>query len=82
MGLQNNKLGKLIEPKEAQRLGFNMDPTDSKNGGVRMSSTRPRVVITGLGVVSPLGNGKESLWDALSAGRSGVRPLRAVPAAP
>lgn len=44
-----------------------------------MSSTRPRVVITGLGVVSPLGNSKESLWDALGAGRSGVRPLTAVP---
>ena len=54
--------------------------TVSSNDGVRMSSTRPRVVITGLGVVSPLGNGKDSLWDALSAGRSGVRPLRAVPA--
>jgi 3-oxoacyl-[acyl-carrier-protein] synthase II len=31
-------------------------------------------------VVSPLGGGKEALWDALSAGRSGVRPLTAVPA--
>jgi 3-oxoacyl-[acyl-carrier-protein] synthase II len=36
-------------------------------------------VITGLGAVSPLGNGKESLWEALSAGRSGVGPLTAVP---
>ena len=45
-----------------------------------MSSTRPRVVITGIGVVSPLGNGKESLWEALCAGRSGVGPLTAVPA--
>ena len=44
-----------------------------------MSSTRPRVVITGLGVVSPLGNSKESLWDALSHGRSGVGPLTSVP---
>ncbi|MEX2559854.1 MAG: beta-ketoacyl-[acyl-carrier-protein] synthase family protein, partial [Pirellulales bacterium] len=32
-----------------------------------------RVVVTGLGVVSPLGNTKEALWDALLAGQSGVR---------
>ncbi len=31
-----------------------------------------RVVITGLGLISPLGNTKEQLWDALSTGRSGV----------
>ncbi len=31
-----------------------------------------RVVITGLGVVCPLGNSKEAMWDALMAGRSGV----------
>ncbi|MDG2381219.1 MAG: beta-ketoacyl-[acyl-carrier-protein] synthase family protein [Pirellulaceae bacterium] len=34
-----------------------------------------RVVITGCGVVSPLGNTKETLWQALCAGESGVRPL-------
>ncbi len=34
-----------------------------------------RVVITGLGVICPLGNTKEALWDALMAGRSGVTPL-------
>jgi 3-oxoacyl-[acyl-carrier-protein] synthase II len=47
-----------------------------------MSSTQRRVVITGMGVISPLGNTKEALWEALAAGRSGVRPLRAVPADP
>ncbi|MEN6452341.1 MAG: beta-ketoacyl synthase N-terminal-like domain-containing protein [Thermoguttaceae bacterium] len=34
-----------------------------------------RVVITGMGLVSPLGNTPEALWDALSTGRSGVGPL-------
>jgi 3-oxoacyl-[acyl-carrier-protein] synthase II len=39
-----------------------------------------RVVITGLGVVSPLGNSPQALWEALVAGRSGVAPLQALPA--
>src|SRR5271157_4613977 len=40
-----------------------------------MSLTQRRVVITGIGLVSPLGNSKEALWDALREGRSGVGPL-------
>jgi 3-oxoacyl-[acyl-carrier-protein] synthase II len=31
------------------------------------------VVITGLGMVSPIGIGREAFWDALVAGRSGVQ---------
>lgn len=38
-----------------------------------------RVVITGLGLVSPLGNSAEKLWDALAGSRSGVGPLTTVP---
>jgi 3-oxoacyl-[acyl-carrier-protein] synthase II len=34
-----------------------------------------RVVITGLGAISPLGNSKEELWDGLVNGRSGVRRI-------
>ncbi len=44
-----------------------------------MSSTQRRVVITGMGVVSPLGSTKEALWEALANGRSGVGPLAAIP---
>lgn len=39
-----------------------------------------RVVITGMGVISPLGNTPEALWDALASGRSGIGPVTAVPA--
>lgn len=35
-----------------------------------------RSVITGLGVVSPLGLGAAAYWDALCAGRSGIRTIR------
>ncbi len=33
------------------------------------------VVITGLGVVSPIGVGRDEVWNAIVARRSGVRPL-------
>ncbi len=34
-----------------------------------------RVVVTGMGCVSPLATGVEPTWDAVMAGRSGVRPI-------
>ena len=38
--------------------------------------SRRRVVITGLGVVSSIGLGKEAFWRALLAGQSGVKQIR------
>ncbi|MBI3317502.1 MAG: beta-ketoacyl-ACP synthase II [Candidatus Omnitrophica bacterium] len=37
-----------------------------------MSSTQRRVVVTGIGVLSSLGFGKEAFWKGLSEGRSGI----------
>ena len=34
-----------------------------------------RVVITGVGIVSPLGIGVEETWSALIAGKSGAAPI-------
>lgn len=34
-----------------------------------------RVVITGLGILAPNGNGKDAYWDALVNGRSGIRKI-------
>src|SRR5688572_13638364 len=33
------------------------------------------VVITGVGIVSPIGVGREQVWNAIAAKRSGVRAL-------
>jgi len=38
-----------------------------------------RVVVTGLGLVSPLGTGLEKNWQALVAGRSGIRKIDRFP---
>lgn len=34
-----------------------------------------RVVITGLGIVSPAGIGKQAFWDGLMEGKSGIEPI-------
>ena len=36
---------------------------------------RRRVVITGMGCITPLGNDVGSTWDAVCSGRSGVGPI-------
>lgn len=45
-----------------------------------MSTTERRVVVTGLGVISPLGSGVDKNWEALLSGRSGIRKITRFPA--
>src|SRR5580704_4398027 len=40
-----------------------------------MRAQEPRVVITGIGVVSPFGVGRERFWDCVSRGCSGTRAI-------
>ncbi len=40
-----------------------------------MTDSPPRVAITGIGVVSPFGVGRDLFWRALSSGRSGTRAI-------
>src|SRR5215471_1920528 len=41
-----------------------------------------RVVVTGLGLVTPLGTGVDKNWEALTAGRSGIAPITNFDASP
>src|SRR5438094_8297240 len=36
---------------------------------------RRRVVVTGLGMITPLGSTVEKTWDGITAGRSGIGPI-------
>jgi 3-oxoacyl-[acyl-carrier-protein] synthase II len=41
----------------------------------RCNKVNRRVVVTGLGVISAIGTGKDSFWESLKAGRSGIRKI-------
>ena len=38
-----------------------------------------RVAITGLGMISPIGDDLETIWNHISTGKSGIRPLENLP---
>lgn len=42
---------------------------------MQKSSKQHRVVVTGVGCLTPVGHGKRAFFDALLAGRSGIRPI-------
>ncbi|MBK8540894.1 MAG: beta-ketoacyl-ACP synthase II [Ardenticatenia bacterium] len=41
----------------------------------RAAADRPAVVVTGMGLITPIGIGLEATWASLMAGRSGVGPI-------
>ena len=45
------------------------------NEAVRARDGRRRVVVTGIGAVTPLGESAAEFWEGLKAGRSGVGPM-------
>ncbi len=44
-----------------------------------MSELNRRVVVTGMGLVTPLGTGVEKNWEAIVAGHSGIQPITRFP---
>src|SRR5262249_5937878 len=53
---------------------FDPDPGGRKPGIARKIFMR-RVVVTGMGMVTPVGRDMESTWSALLEGKSGVGPI-------
>ena len=53
-------------------------PSSALAASARLSEQR-RVVITGMGLVTPLGTGIEKNWTALTSGRSGIRTINRFP---
>lgn len=47
---------------------------------MKAGAGRVRTVVTGVGVVAPIGIGKHAFWKSLEAGRTGIDFLRAFPA--
>jgi 3-oxoacyl-[acyl-carrier-protein] synthase II len=45
------------------------------NGGFTMADGPRRVVVTGMGAVSPVGNSAAESWESLRAGRGGIAPI-------
>lgn len=56
----------MLARKQSPRLGYSHHMSER------------RVVITGIGCLSPLGNDLESTWDGLKNGRSGVRKIQSI----
>lgn len=52
-----------------------LNECSGEDSGRTVVLSKRRVVITGLGIVSPVGLGLQQNWDAITAGRSGIGPI-------
>lgn len=60
--------------------GFHLGEASSNQGQAMKATRKPgQVVVTGVGVVSPIGVGNDAFWDSLSRGRSGIGYLDSLP---
>ena len=55
-------------------------PIQHSTFNIQHSPSRPRVAITGIGIISPFGRGKAAALDAVRNARSGVKPITSIDA--
>ena len=92
--LASTPLGRLGEPEDVARcvrflVSDAAELRDGRGargrrriGDVAVALRQPggrRVVLTGIGMVTPLGNTREDTWDGIVAGRSGGAPITIFP---
>jgi 3-oxoacyl-[acyl-carrier-protein] synthase II len=51
------------------------DVPREQNRQAELTMSHRRVVVTGMGIVSPIGNTLASAWDSIQAGRCGIGPI-------
>src|SRR5262245_9737467 len=51
----------------------------SRNRGASLMADRRRVVITGIGPVTPVGTGVDDFWAGMTSGSNGVRTITQFP---
>jgi len=83
------RMGGFYGPLESRRNGPDRDPSLASSLSLRRDSmpqlqiygndsseqSSREVVITGVGMVSPIGIGRDAYWSSMIEGRSGVAPL-------
>lgn len=79
LGQERRKQKKDIRFRDRRRFDRRMNIEEFKKllfaSKKENPSKKSRVVITGIGVVAPNGIGKDSFWDSLANGTSGIRPI-------
>jgi len=66
----------MPSPKGSFGLGMALNGAGIQGqGGMDSTMTNQKIVVTGMGVVSPVGNTVDQFWSSLCAGKSGVRRI-------
>lgn len=76
-GLTGSTLEREVEEVLERALGDGLPTVEARTQPQRseQAGERPRVVITGMAVLSCLGSDVPTFWESLVAGRSGIRPM-------
>ena len=69
---------KSKNPNQSESSGFlqGLRRRFARRAGTRLHGGQRRAVITGIGVVSPIGMGVDAFWDGLLHGRTGMRRIQ------